>query len=97
MLIFAYLFGLVPSFLYAVMMELWFRVKLRMRFGLFCTAGLSSFLGAGAGFLACRFGTWCGPLIGEHSREYVLRGAAIGLLVGFYVGRKQTSAACRII
>jgi hypothetical protein len=93
MLLFAYLFAITPSFLYAAVMELWFRLRLRTRFGLFCTVALSSFLGAGGGLLACAIGTWLGLLIGEDFREYVCNGVVVGLLVGFYVGRKQTSVA----
>lgn len=91
MLFFAYLFAIIPSCLYAAVMELWFRLRLRTRFGLFCTVALSSFLGAGGGFLACAIGTWLGPLIGEDFREYVRNGVVVGLLVGFYVGSPWTA------
>jgi hypothetical protein len=88
---FAYLFSIIPSLIYTLVMEVWFRSGLGTRFGLFCTAALSSLLGTGAGLLACAIGTSLGPLIGEESRNFALMGAGIGLLVGLYVGRKQTS------
>jgi len=93
MLIYAYVISFIPSLIYTLVMEVWFRSGLRTRFGLFCTAGLSSLLGAGAGFLAVTIGIRGGPLIGEDWRDYTLIGAVVGLLVGLYVGRKQTSAA----
>jgi hypothetical protein len=93
MLFFAYFFSVIPSLIYTLIMEAWFRSGLRARFGLICTGALSSFLGAGAGFLACAIGIWLRPLIGENPRDYALRGAVAGLLVGLYVGRKQTSHA----
>ena len=92
-LMFAYLFSIIPSLIYTVVMEVWFRSGLRTRFGLFCTAGLSSLLGGGAGFLACVIGIRLGPLISFDRGNFALIGAVAGLLVGFYVGRKQTSAA----
>jgi hypothetical protein len=93
LLILAYAFSIVPSLLYALVMEVWFRSGLRARFGCFCTAGFSSLLGAGGGFLACAIGIWLGPLISFDRGHFALIGAVAGLLVGFYVGRKQTSAA----
>ena len=93
MLIFAYLFSIIPSLVYTLVMEVWFRLGLHTRLGLFCTAGLSSSLGAGAVFLAVIIGIWFGHLIGEDWRDFALMGAVIGLLVGLYVGRKQKSAA----
>ncbi len=91
MLVFAYLFSIIPSLIYASVMEVWFRSGLRTRFGLFGTAGLSSLLGMGGGILACVIGTWLGPLIGEDFRNFALIGAVVGLVVGLYIGRKQTS------
>jgi hypothetical protein len=92
-LIFAYFFSAVPSVLYTFVMEVWFRSGLHARFGLFCTAGLSSLLGTGAGLLACAIGIWFGHLIGESFGNFALIGAVVGLLVGLYVGKKQTTAA----
>jgi hypothetical protein len=93
MLPLAYLFSVVPSLIYTLVMEVWFRSGLGTRFGLFCTAGLSSLLGAGAGFLACVIGIGLGPLISYDRGHFALIGAAAGLLVGLYVGSKQTPAA----
>lgn len=93
LLFFACLFGLIPSLVYALAMEIWFRSRLRRRFGLFCTVGFSSFLGAGAGFLATAIGALLGFLFLSDCPHFSLVGAVIGLSVGFNVGRKQTSSA----
>ena len=85
MLPLAYLFSVIPSLIYTLVMEVWFRSGLATRFGLFCTAALSSLLGSGAGFLACTIGTWLGPLISFDCRTFALIGAVAGLLVGCYV------------
>ena len=92
MLMFAYLFSIIPSLIYTLVMETWFRAGLGARLGLFSTAGLSSLLGAGACFLACAIGIWLGPLISFNRGQFALIGAGAGLLIGFYVGRKQASA-----
>jgi len=93
LLLFAYMFGVIPAILYTVAMELWFRFGLRARCGLLCTIGLSAFLGAGAGFLSAAFGAWIGFLIWPDCIHFLWIGAWIGLLIGFYVGRHQTAAA----
>jgi len=73
-------------------MELWFRAGLRGRLGLLGTVLLSACLGAGAGFLSAVLGTGLG--FSASDRLYFLRlGTAIGLLIGFYVGREQTRTA----
>jgi hypothetical protein len=93
LVIFSYMFGIIPAILYTVAMELWFQFGLRARCGLLCTVGLSAFLGALAGYLSAGIGAWLGFLIPSDCRHFALIGAVIGLSVGFYVGRKQTSAA----
>jgi len=93
LVMFSYMFGIIPAILYTVAMELWFRFGLRARCGLICTIGLSAFLGAVAGFLSAGIGVLIGFLIPMDCGHFALIGAVIGLLVGFYVGRKQTSAA----
>ena len=49
LLFFAYLFGIIPSALYTVVMEFWFRCGLHARFGSFCTVVASLLLGVAAG------------------------------------------------
>ena len=93
LVIFAYFFGLIPAAIYAVAMELWFHRGLRGRFGLLCTAAWSGFLGAVAGYFSAAIGSGLGFLIPSDCFYYLKVGAFIGLLIGFYVGRKQTSAA----
>jgi hypothetical protein len=93
LVMFSYMFGIIPAILYTVAMELWFQFGLRARCGLLCTVGLSAFLGAVAGYLSAGIGAWLGFLIPMDCRHFALIGAVIGLLIGFYVGRKQTSAA----
>jgi len=93
MLKFAYVFGIIPAFLYTVAMELWFQLGLRARCGLLCTAGLSGLLGIGAGYLSAWFGIWPGFLTRPEAIHYAKLGAFVGLLIGFFVSRKQTAAA----
>jgi len=93
LLLFAYLFSIIPSLAYTLAMEIWFRSGLRSHFGIFSTAGFSSLLGSGAGFLAAAIGAWLGFLIPSDCIHFASLGAVVGLLVGFYVDRKQTSAA----
>ena len=92
LLFFAYMFGIIPALLYTVAMELWFQFGLRARCGLLCTVGLSAFLGAAAGCLSAGIGALLAFLIPSDCINFLLIGAVDGLLVGFYVGRKQTSA-----
>ena len=93
LLFFAYMFGIIPAILYTGAMELWFRFGLRVRCGLLCTVGLSAFLGAVAGILSAGIGALLGFLRRPDCIHFSLIGAVIGLLIGFYVGRKQTAAA----
>lgn len=88
LLFFSYLLGTIPAVLYTIAMELWFQSGLRARCGFLCTIGLSTCLGAGAGFLSGALGFWAG--FTKSDRLYLLLiGAFVGLLVGSYLGRKQ--------
>ena len=93
LLFFAYLFSATPSLIYTLVMEVWYRAGLNARFGYFCTAGLSSLLGAGAGFLVASIGVWLGFLTSPDCAPLTVLGAIVGLLSGFYVAKKQASAA----
>jgi hypothetical protein len=93
LLLFAYMFGIIPAILYTVAMELWFRFGLRVRCGLLCTVGLSAFLGAVAGFLSAGIGALLGFLIWPDCIHFLWIGAVVGLLVGFFVGRSQTAGS----
>ena len=88
-LIFAYAFGIFPALLYTCAMEFWFESGLRARFGLLCTAGLSAFMGAAAGFLSAAIGTLVGFLLRPDCLYFLRVGAFVGLLIGFLVGRQQ--------
>jgi hypothetical protein len=92
-LIYAYIFGLIPAILYTIAMELWFHFGLRSRFGLLCTATLSGILGASAGYLSSVIGRRLEVLTPSDCHYFLQAGVVGGLLIGFYVGRKQTSAA----
>jgi hypothetical protein len=96
LLLFAYLFGIIPALLYTFAMERWFRSGLRVRFAWLCTAGLSALLGAAAGFLAAAFGAGIGFLIPSDCLHFLRIGAVVGLLIGVYVGRPQTTRAEQI-
>jgi len=81
----AYMLGIVPSLLYMLAMEVWFRKGLHARYGMLCTVCLSSLLGTGAAFViqlvlqAITMGMSFLPSIG----------AFVGCLIGLYVGRQQ--------
>jgi hypothetical protein len=93
MLFFAYAFGIIPSLIYMLAMEFWFQSGLRTRFGFLCTIGLSGLLGVGAGFLSA----WLGICFGSFTQPdiyYLARtGAIVGSLIGFCVGKRQTTVA----
>jgi len=90
LLLFAYVFGILPALLYTLAMELWFKFGLRARCGLLCTIGLSAFLGAWAGFLSAAIGTLLGFLIWSDCIHFLWIGASVGLLIGFCVGWRRT-------
>jgi hypothetical protein len=91
-LIFFYGFGVIPSLVYGLLMELWFRSRLSARCGLFGSILLSGVLGAGAGFSAAWLGV-CSGVLTQIDISFLVRvGAIVGLLLGFYVGQKQASA-----
>jgi hypothetical protein len=92
LLMFAYLFGIIPAVLYTIGMEFWFQLGLRVRCGLLCTVGLSVCLGAGAGFLSATLATWFGVLTEAECLYFLRVGGLIGSLIGYYVGRKQILA-----
>jgi hypothetical protein len=93
LLFFACIFSLIPSLIYVMAMEIWFRSEFHSRLGFVCTACLSGFLGAGAGFSAAAIGSWLGFLVPSDCIHFLRIGAVVGLLVGLYIGRKQTFAA----
>jgi hypothetical protein len=91
LLMFAYLFGIIPAALYAFAMEFWFERGLFVRLGWLCTIGWSGFLGALAGYGSAEIGNFFGILIPSDCFQFLPAGAVIGLLVGFFVSRKQAS------
>lgn len=85
----AYAFAILPSLLYMLVMETWFRLGLRARCGLLCTVGLSVLLGCGAGLVIEYVVDF-----GQISYAWLLWvGGLVGLMIGVYVSRQQTSAA----
>ena len=92
-LLFAYAFGIFPALLFMVVMELWFYFGFRRRCGLLCTVGLSGILGFGAGLLSALLAICLGLLTQPDSFWLAKIGLIVGLLIGFYVARKETSAA----
>jgi hypothetical protein len=92
-LFFAYAFGIIPSLIYMLAMEFWFQSGLRARCGFLCTIGLSCLLGVGAGFLSAWLGIWLGFLTQPDNLHLARIGGIVGSLIGFYVGRRQTTVA----
>ena len=92
-LLFTYAFGFFPTLLYMVAMELWFHFGCRSRFGLLCTVGFSALMGAVAAYLSFGIAALGGLLADSDGFRFLPIGAFTGLLIGFYVGRKETSAA----
>ena len=93
LLFFFYIFGIVPSAIYAFAMELWFSARLRERCGLICTSAVSGIFGCAAGFAGAWSGIWLGFLTRPDDLSFARLGLVVGLLVGFYVSHKQISAA----
>lgn len=91
-LLLTYVFGIFPAFLYMVAMELWFHFGWRTRCGLLCTIGYSTLLGTVAAYLSVTILTLLGLFVGYEVFFFLPVGAFIGLLIGFYVGRKEISA-----
>ncbi|MGH7989336.1 MAG: hypothetical protein ACREDS_03965 [Limisphaerales bacterium] len=85
----AYVYAIVPSLVYMLVMETWFWFDLRARCGLFCTVVLSASLGCGAG-LALEYVIDFGQIL---SWKLVWIGGVVGLLIGFYVGRRSVQVA----
>src|SRR5665213_1974693 len=81
LLIFAYIFGIVPSAIYTAVMELWFEKGYYRRFGLSITVALSGVLG-----LADRYGV---EMLSQQITKsslftYLLPvGSNVGVLLGF--------------
>lgn len=50
MLFYAYVFGIIPSVVYALVMETWIRLKGHQKFGVFLTVLISSLLGLLSGY-----------------------------------------------
>jgi hypothetical protein len=89
-MLFAYSFGIIPSVIYALAMELWFHARLHERCGLVCTIGVSGLLGLGAGLAAGWSAIWMGILTSPDDFNFAAIGTVVGLLLGFYVGEKYT-------
>jgi len=80
-LLFAYGYGIIPSLVYAGAMEVWFRKGFHDKLGLASTMVFSGLLGVIAGF-------GIQLLVQGVGVTYLLFvGLAVGLMVGFYVGR----------
>ncbi len=92
-LLLIYAFGIFPAFFYMVAMELWFHFGWRTRCGSLGTVGFSGLLGTVAAYLSVASLTHLGFLVGSEGFYFLPIGAFVGLLIGFYVGRKDTSAA----
>ncbi len=74
----AYAFALLPCLAYAAVMELWFAKGIQDRCGPLCTAGVSSLLGTGAGYVIQL-------LIPGGGIVLLPIGALDGMLVGAYL------------
>jgi hypothetical protein len=89
LLAFSYLYGIVPSAIYTAIMELWFENGYCSKYGLTITVALSGVLGLGAGFFVELLSH---PLTQSGWITCLLPvGFIAGVIVGFYVGRKQPS------
>ena len=78
-LLFAYGFGIVPSSVYALIMEFWFSTGFHRRCGPLCTVALSLSLGGICGFFIQIF-------VFANGVTYMLPvGAIVGLIVGWWL------------
>jgi hypothetical protein len=81
----AYLFALVPSLIYSLVMEKWFALRLDKKYGRVSTAMLSLTLGSVSGG-----GIWClGAMLGFITRvdapPLLLVGSLVGLIIGGFL------------
>ena len=76
----SYAFGIIPSFLYTITMEAWFKNKFHKRFALGWTVAVSLLMGLLSGILIC-----CASYKFTQSLD-ILRFSIIGALVGFLMG-----------
>jgi hypothetical protein len=86
----AYAYGILPSMLYSFLMEVWFGMRLHLRFGRLATILFSALLGAGAGFLIQTV------IIQEIKYGYFIPiGGIVGLIVGFFLFRYSANQSGR--
>lgn len=78
----AYAFGILPSILYAFLMELWFEKNLHSRCGLLATMIFSGILGAAAGYAIQIF-----PVQDKGFTYFITIGGIVGLIVGSFLFR----------
>ena len=76
----SYAFGIIPSFLYTITMETWFKHNFHKRFALGWTVAISLLMGILSGILIC-----CASYKFTQSLD-ILRFSIIGALVGFLIG-----------
>jgi hypothetical protein len=88
-----YLIGIIPSLIYMGLMEFWFRMGMHRCCGLFCTVILSAVLGWGAALLSGLILVWMGFLFMPDILAFSWFGILVGLLIGFYVGKRQVRSA----
>lgn len=82
----AYAFGILPSILYAFLMEVWFEKNLHSRIGLLATVVFSAILGAGSGF------SIQAVALQETGFTYFTSiGGIVGLIVGLFLFRASLS------
>jgi hypothetical protein len=82
-LVFAYLYGIVPSVVYAAVMEFWFKKRFHIhKYGLLSTAAVSATLGLGAAFLIQLV------IQGTKISSLLPIGTLVGLMVGLYLARR---------
>ena len=78
----AYAFAILPSMLYAFLMEVWFEKNLHSRIGLLATVAFSAVLGATAGFAIQTV-----ALQESGFTYFVSVGGIVGLIIGFFLFR----------
>ena len=89
----SYVFGIVPSLLYAGIMELWFCNKLNEKLGCILTILFSVLLGFLSGFIVFVFSK---PFT-KGTASDMLHIAGIGALVGLVIGISSAAVPCDLI
>lgn len=89
LLMVSYVFGIVPSLLYAFMMELWFHNRLNEKWGFALTILVSLLLGFLCGFFVFALSEPFSKGTASDMLRLAVIGTLVGLAIGIYLARPR--------